>query len=180
MFLKSNGFDYILRVFMDKQISSNGERGEFQSQFELKHVAFLLKLLRIFIMAAFSTTDDSSIYTVVSLVRRQSTQDDNKMPEDSGSRFKELQKLMAGPIGESIISQIDYKQLQHKILTVISQILTKETMIFEDKLIIENALSLLVGCILHKNELLSDLYTFTSPSISSCEEFVLSGLLYCP
>ena len=75
MFLKSNGFDYILKVFMDKQIASNGQRGEFQSQFELKHVAFLLKLLRIFIMAAFSTTDDSSIFTVVSLVRRQSTQD---------------------------------------------------------------------------------------------------------
>jgi len=43
-------------------------------------------------------------------------------------------------------------------------------MIFEDKLIIENALSLLVGCVLHKNELLDDLYSFTSSeNIKNCD-----------
>lgn len=47
-------------------------------------------------------------------------------------------------------------------------------MIFEDKLIVENTLSLMVGCILHKNELLNDFYSFENP-----EEFVISGLLDC-
>lgn len=50
----------------------------------------------------------------------------------------------------------------------------------EDKLIVDNALSLLVGCLLHKPELIDALYSFTSPSISSCDELLLLGLLYCP
>jgi hypothetical protein len=46
-------------------------------------------------------------------------------------------------------------------------------MTFEDKLIIENALSLWVGCILHKNELLTDFYAIKS------DDFILQGLLFC-
>lgn len=52
-------------------------------------------------------------------------------------------------------------------------------MIFEDKLIIENALSLWVSCILHKIELFNDFYKFTSEHSSSSQEFILQGLLYC-
>ena len=52
-------------------------------------------------------------------------------------------------------------------------------MIMEDKLIIENALSLLVGCILHKNELLNGLYEFKSGTIGSFDDFALEGLLLC-
>jgi hypothetical protein len=61
---------------------------------------------------------------------------------------------MEGPIGEEIISQINYKELQQRILKLIKQILDarkdSDDMTFEEKLIIENALSLWVGCILHK------------------------------
>jgi len=46
-------------------------------------------------------------------------------------------------------------------------------MTFEEKLIVENALSLWVGCILHKRELLNDFYEFQS------DDFILTGLLYC-
>lgn len=67
-----------------------------------------------------------------------------------------------------------------RILSVSSQILTKKHMVLEDKLIIENALSLIVGCIMHKNELLHTLYDYTSPQIPSFEEFILTGLLYNP
>lgn len=82
---------------------------------------------------------------------------------------------MQGPISEHIISNIDYKSLLHKIMSLISQVLSKrDQMIFEDKLIVENTLSLMVGCILHKNELLNDFYSFKNPS-----EFVISGLLDC-
>ena len=178
MFLEGHGFEYILKVFMDKDIGT-GEH----SQFELKHIAFLLKLLRIFIMAAFSTSDESNVYTAVNLVRRTSSMQEDiaesPSPSDEGSRFLQLQRLMAGPLGEEIISHIDYKALMHKILNIISQIFIKKGMIFEDKLIIENALSLLVGCILHKTELLADLYSFKTDIISSCDEFVLHGLLFC-
>ena len=56
-------------------------------------------------------------------------------------------------------------------------------MIFEDKLIIENALSLWVGCILHKNHLWSEFLNFKSSggdeSVKSAHDFILTGLLYC-
>lgn len=45
-------------------------------------------------------------------------------------------------------------------------------------MIIENALSLLVGCILHKCELINNLYEFSSEEIPNCDEFILTGLLY--
>ena len=51
---------------MTKEVSLSGiqsKSDELRSLFELKHIAFLLKLLRIFIMAAFSSNDkESSIF----------------------------------------------------------------------------------------------------------------------
>lgn len=63
----------------------------------MKHIAFLLKLLRIFIMAAFSTSAESQIYDSVSLIRKSSNVDEqhdftNNTTENTNenSRFKEL------------------------------------------------------------------------------------------
>ena len=56
-------------------------------------------------------------------------------------------------------------------------------MIFEDKLIIENALSLWVGCVLHRNELFNEFLQFKGKEgevIRNCDEFILTGILYCP
>ena len=67
-------------------------------------------------------------------------------------------------------------------MIIISQILTKKDLIYEDKLIIENALSLWAGCLLHKPVLINDFYSFKdySTTIRSCNDFILTGLLYCP
>ena len=62
-------------------------------------------------------------------------------------------------------------------------VLQKEKMIFEDKLIIENALSLWVGCLLHMNNLWNDFLEFKGTeemSIKNSSDFILAGLLYCP
>src|SRR4051812_32237115 len=56
-------------------------------------------------------------------------------------------------------------------------------MIFEDKLIIENALSLWVGCVLHRNELFNEFYNFKGAEedkIKNCDSLILHGLLFCP
>lgn len=61
--------------------------------------------------------------------------------------------------------------------------LSKNEMIFEDKLIIENALSLWVGCVLHRNELFNEFYNFRGADedkIKSCDSLILHGLLFCP
>jgi len=87
---------------------------------------------------------------------------------------------MEGPFGVRIIEQIDYKLVVQRILTIISQIIKKPQMILEDKLIIENALSLLVSCILHKNALLEIFYGFSSESFKELGDLLLAGLLLCP
>jgi hypothetical protein len=141
-------------------------------------------------MASFSTSSEAAIFLDTQLIRRSSSSfepneqtaasadEQQKTDSQANVRFKELQKLLDGPIGEQIISSIDYKQLQQKILNSISQILqrasNKQSMIFEEKLIVENALSLLVGCALHKNELFVDFL-----QTADHDQFVLRGLLYC-
>lgn len=108
MFLAHNGFQYILDVFMRKELNTQNQITTFNDAFELKHIAFLLKILRIFVMAAFSTsTNESQVYTVAALVRKSSISEDDQhetsMDMIEGSRFKELQKLLEGPMGEEII-----------------------------------------------------------------------------
>ena len=79
MFLEHKGFEYILKVLMEKDIQRSNQTS-FNQIFELKHVAFLLKILRIFLMAAFSTSNEQTVYSVASLVRRSSSiHEDDKL-----------------------------------------------------------------------------------------------------
>jgi len=97
MFLEGNGFEYILNVFMTKPLSTT------EGLFDLKHMAFLLKLLRIFLMAAFSTSAEASIYDATRLIRRTSSSVspndsthgmasilDTTLSESEFTRFKQL------------------------------------------------------------------------------------------
>lgn len=73
--------------------------------------------------------------------------------------------------------------MQARILKTISQILSKKDLIYEDKLIIENALSLWVGCALHRPELINDFYDFKGTDdsmIKTSDDIILHGLLFCP
>lgn len=49
----------------------------------------------------------------------------------------------------------------------------RNDMTFEEKLIVENALSLWVGCILHKTQLFNDFYSINP------DNFIMKGLLFC-
>lgn len=49
-------------------------------------------------------------------------------------------------------------------------------MIFEDKLIVDNALALWVSCIMEKSDLVKTFFAHKDPTP---EEFILSGLLFC-
>ena len=118
MFLEGNGFQYVLKIFMEKNLKkqADGDTPSTADWFDLKHFAFLLKLLRIFIMAAFSTSSESAIYAAASLVRRSSSIDESvdkviEQPAHEGSRFKQLQSLLEGPLGQDILNKIDYKAL---------------------------------------------------------------------
>ena len=73
-FLSQGGLDHILNDFMACSVASDsGSSGEDSSEsFELKYLAFMLHLLRTFVMAAFSTSD-SDAYEVATLARRSSS-----------------------------------------------------------------------------------------------------------
>ena len=81
---------------------------------------------------------------------------------------------MAGPIGLEIVDFVDYSALQRQVFSVITQVLKKPKLQFEDKLIVENALNLWVGCLEHKEELFKEFMN------QNYEEFILAGLLYSP
>jgi hypothetical protein len=52
-------------------------------------------------------------------------------------------------------------------------------LIYEDKLIIDNAINLWIGCLLHSEDLFNDFSNSENNDLNS-EEFLLTGLLYCP
>lgn len=74
---------------------------------------------------------------------------------------------------------MDYSALQRQLLRLVSHVLKKPKLIFEDKLILEHALNLWSGCLLHRGDLFDE---FVKPIDSDVVtgEFVLAGLLYCP
>lgn len=86
---------------------------------------------------------------------------------------------MDGAAGLEITEKVDYSALQSQILKVINTLLQKQKLRFEEKLIIENALSLWVGCLLHRGQLFQE---FMEPKDASFnpEQFLLAGLLFCP
>lgn len=151
-FLSRGGFQYILKDFMAGSLpESSGEDGG--EPFDLKYMAFMLHLLRTLTAAAFSTTDPDA-FEGAELARRLSetgneTKDkgDARSPGEASS-FKELQSLCVGPIGQEILESIDYGLLQSKCLSITHQALSKPRMIFEDRLVVEYALSLWAGCLL--------------------------------
>lgn len=90
-----------------------------------------------------------------------------------------LKKLLEGPHAFDILESIDGQGLQRKVLGLISQLLTNKKLVFEDKLIIENALSLWTCCLLNREELFTELIE-SKDSDFKVDKFILSGLLFCP
>ena len=145
----------------------------------------MLYLLRTFLMAAYSTSD-ADAYQVADLVRRSSSAKEGPVEEQTeaeaggaGESFKQLAKLLEGPLGMEVLDSVDYPALQTKVLGVIQQVLLKDALIFEDKLILNNALNLWVGCLLHKSGLIKAFVQSEGQEVNA-EDLVLAGLLRCP
>jgi len=113
-------------------VSDGPGSGSLAESFDLKYVAFMLRLLRTFIMAAFST-NDTDAYKVAALAKRSSSirESDHGEPQDDtnleeGTSFRQLQNLLEGPMGLEIVEAVDYSALQRQVLTVTSQVLQKK------------------------------------------------------
>jgi hypothetical protein len=83
-------------------------------------------------------------------------------------------KIFAGSIAEEFLDLIDFSNLQNKLLTLIADIVSRETHSFEEKNIVSNSLNLWIGCVLYRPELFLDFLTF-----DRIDEVIMSGILYC-
>jgi len=59
-------------------------------------------------------------------------------------------------MGLEIVDSVDYSALQRQVVTVTSKMLKNPKLSFEGKLIVDNALNLWVGCLLHREELFQE------------------------
>ena len=69
---------------------------------------------------------------------------------------------MQGPEGMDIMLNTDFEQLLTKVMNVLAMTLVKESLIIEDKLIIENSVAIIVGILLFRKELYANFIGFAS------------------
>ena len=85
------------------------------------------------------------------LVRKSSSiNDETQLP--ATEKKDSFQELMSSPAGQAVMLETDFSALFNKILTVLTILLSKTNLVFEDKIIIENGLSIIVGTMLFKND----------------------------
>jgi hypothetical protein len=93
-------------------------------------------------------------------------------------KIEQLSTQLKGELGERMIGVIDFSQLQQIVLQSISSLIVQPDMDFDEKKIVENSLSLWLGCILHKPKILDDFFTFKCKEFDNVREFMLRGILY--
>ena len=67
---------------------------------------------------------------------------------------------MGSPEGQDIMLNTDFEQLLAKTLELLTTIISKTSLILEDKIIIENAISIMMGTMLFKKELFANFLGF--------------------
>lgn len=82
----------------------------------------------------------------------------------------------------SILHDTDYTKLLQKLLELVSHSISKDpkSIFFEDKLIVENSLNLMLGIILYNKELFKTFLDFKgTDKIKTANDFILHGVLFC-
>jgi len=67
---------------------------------------------------------------------------------------------MGSPEGQDIMLNTDFEQLLAKTLELLTTIISKSSLILEDKIIIENSISIMMGTMLYKKELFANFIGF--------------------
>lgn len=133
----------------------------------------VVKIVSIFILAAFSVPD---IFEAVQLVRKLS-ETLEQIDEESGEKKQKVEEnkekhknlaftTLAEDIRNSnlssfLLDSIDFQGLLSSLLNLMFNIIKNGELESEDKSILDSALELWISCTLHKNELLSCLYSFS-------------------
>ena len=148
---------------MTKTVSTDSA-SSLADRFELKNISFMLVLLRVIMSAAFSTDESKNIDEAIKLVRKSSSAPDEETLSKKTSLKKGLtitstadnilNMLMAeGSYGADILLNTDFSKICGHILALVSQIIQRKSLTLEDKFIVENAMALWTGCVLHQPDL---------------------------
>lgn len=149
----------------------------FGEQASLKDLAFLMTLLRVFLQAGFDA-QGGDIGQAISMVRRSSSIQEENDPKMQKGASEQFSKLMNSAEGQEIMLDTNFEQLFDRVMQLLVTACSKQSLIYEDKLIIENALSIMTGTLLYKPELYPKFESFTSQAeVKSAEQLVLTGLL---
>jgi len=115
------------------------------------------------------------------MVRRSSSiidEGDAPRKKAKATNMDQIEELMKSPEGQQIMLDTDFSQLLDKVMMLIATVLSKSVLNYEDKIIIENAVSIVVGILLFKKELYPKFEGFTSTvGVATAEQLVLVGLL---
>lgn len=93
----------------------------------------------------------------------------------SSEGFKEfVNEILQYNLTENIMKSIDFGELISKLIAIIGMTINQNEYESEDKNIIDCAIELWVGCLMHKNELMQAVYD----APVSVEEFTVKGLTF--
>ena len=160
--------------------------------FQKKYLDIILKLVSVFILAGF-TSLRPDVYAVVELVGKHSIEDpynaveayaEQKKHEKNSKSLDELSlKIIKYQLESKLLSVVDFSLLIEKLMKILASLLNGYENELEHKDIAENALVLLVSCLLHKNSLIEIIYNFNSGmdiETLVCTALTHSNLHYIP
>ena len=93
-------------------------------------------------------------------------------------KIEQLAQQLKGEIGNRMLSVIDFDQLQLIVLQSVASLIAQDDIDFDEKKIIENSLSLWLGCVLHNPQILDNFFTFSCSEFADVKSFMLRGILY--
>lgn len=120
-----------------------------ETKYVLKILSALIRIIKIYLAAAFSAQSES-LHDVVSLVRRTSSQAGEK--EEKGViEFEELVSQLRGSAAQELLMVVNFSKLQRVLLRTLGTVVEgRKDMNFEERSIIESGLGLWVHCVLFK------------------------------
>jgi len=94
--------------------------------------------------------------------------------EETQKEYEPLIELLRGELGKEILNQIDFKQFQKQLLSILQLVLQKGSAIMSsDRSIIDQGLSLWMSCLVFNPELLEEVYK----QEDICDIIIKNGLL---
>lgn len=112
--------------------------------------------------------------------RKESTfSKQQKIKTDSvDKKIEQLATQLKGELGNNLLKVIDFSHLQNIVLQSIASLLVKHEMDFDERKIVENSLSLWLGCSLHNPKILSNFFTFKCNEFDDVKDLISRGILY--